>query len=113
MISSIWHVMWTQHLGQKLSKENLLIWQICCQKNEVLGGSGQAMSDGSIVELITKGGHTYFAPAKENDAKINNVRKWDAAFRVYAAIYSEANPSTQNLAVRIHDPQGGIQFCVG
>ena len=62
-------------------------------KERGLGGSGQAMSDGSILELITKGGHTYFAPAKENDAKINNVCKWDAAFHVYAAIYSEANPT--------------------
>ena len=42
------------------------------------------------MELVNKDGMTFFVPAKE--MKINNVRKWEQAFRVYGAIYSEANP---------------------
>ena len=45
------------------------------------------------MELVSWGGHTFFAPAWDKDQKINNVCKWDTAFRVYAAVYSEANPS--------------------
>ena len=46
------------------------------------------------IELVRNNGQTYYIPAKPkaND-KINNVKKWDEAFRVYAAIYSEANPT--------------------
>ena len=44
------------------------------------------------MELINKDGQTYFVPY-DRDAKISNVRKWEQAFRIYAAIYSAANPS--------------------
>ena len=46
----------------------------------------------NVMELVSRGGQTYFAPARDR-AKINNVRKWDQAFRIYVAIYSEANLS--------------------
>ena len=36
------------------------------------------------------GGHTYFHPVK--DTQIMGLRKWEQAFRVYAAIYTECNP---------------------
>ena len=52
--------------------------------------------DESKVELISKGDHTYFKPVKET--QINGLRKWELAFRVYAAIYSQAQP---NRAVEI------------
>ena len=35
---------------------------------------------------------TFLAPAQDKDSRINGIRKWDQAFRVYAAIYCEANP---------------------
>ena len=44
----------------------------------------------SKVELVTQGGHTYFKPIK--DTQIHGLRKWEQAFRVYAAIYTDANP---------------------
>ena len=47
----------------------------------------------SRMGLFTKDGLTYFAPTIEKDIKITNVRRWEQAFRVYAAIYSKANPS--------------------
>ena len=42
------------------------------------------------LELINKDGMTYVVPAKE--AKISSIRRWEQAFRIYAAIYSAANP---------------------
>ena len=47
-------------------------------------------NDGRM-ELVNRDGYTYFVPAADKD-KINGVRKWEQAFRVYAAIYSKANP---------------------
>ena len=44
------------------------------------------------LELVNRGGCTYFVPA-DRDVKINNIRRWEQAFRVYATIYSGANPS--------------------
>ena len=46
--------------------------------------------DESKVELVSKGGHTFFKPIRET--QINGLRKWEQAFRVYAAIYTDANP---------------------
>ena len=46
------------------------------------------------IEVIRKDGATYVLPnngAKES--RITNVRRWEQAFRVYAAVYSEVNPS--------------------
>ena len=38
-----------------------------------------------------KGNDTFLAPV-DKDRKINNVRKWDQAFRIYSTIYCRANP---------------------
>ena len=43
------------------------------------------------VDLVHKDGQTYFR-AHEKDNKITGIRKWEQAFRVYAAVYSMANP---------------------
>ena len=43
------------------------------------------------LELVSKQGRAFIAPA-EDLAKINGVRKWEQAFRIYATIYSQANP---------------------
>ena len=44
------------------------------------------------MELVYREGRSYFVPAAV-DTKISNIRRWEQAFRVYTAIYSEANPS--------------------
>ena len=46
----------------------------------------------NVMELISRGGSTYFAP-KGNEVKINGIRKWEQAFRIYAAVYTKANPN--------------------
>ena len=48
--------------------------------------------DDHCMELVNRDGATFFIPASDKDNKITNVRKWEQAFRVYAAIYSRANP---------------------
>ena len=51
--------------------------------------------DRKLVQLITKDGHTYLSPAQDSrggGGGITSIRKWEHAFRTYAAIYTEANP---------------------
>ena len=56
-----------------------------------MGGVAAAQNTESKVELVSKDGHTYFRPVRES--QINGLRKWEQAFRIYAAIYTNANPS--------------------
>ena len=51
----------------------------------------QTQGDGRL-EWVSKDGMTFLAPAQDRDYKISNIKKWDQAFRVYAAIYCNANP---------------------
>ena len=45
------------------------------------------------LEFIMKEGQTYLAPAGgDREPKVNGIWRWEQAFRVYAAIYSKANP---------------------
>ena len=44
------------------------------------------------MDLVFRNGRSYFVPAV-SDNRIMGVRRWEQAFRVYAAIYSEANLS--------------------
>ena len=50
--------------------------------------------DGEKVEMLNKEGKTFCSLSvnAEETVKIQNVRKWEQAFRVYATIYSQANP---------------------
>ena len=49
------------------------------------------MTDDKKLQLYYCNGESYWAPA-DREYKINRIRKWKQAFRVYAAIYCEANP---------------------
>ena len=48
--------------------------------------------DDNRVQLIMKGGSTYFVPASDNSNGINSLVKWDQAFRVFSDIYCKAHP---------------------
>ena len=53
-----------------------------------LGGNGDHR-----MELVNRDGFSYFVPVSDRElGKISGVHKWEQAFRVYAAIYSRANP---------------------
>ena len=45
-----------------------------------------------LYQLITQGTNNYIDPPSVKNRKINNIRKWDQAFRVFAATYTHANP---------------------
>ena len=53
--------------------------------------SRKIVSDDRL-ELVNRDGNTFFVPASSRESGITNVRKWEQAFRIYAAIYSRANP---------------------
>ena len=61
-------------------------------KEKSMGGRMLSEDDG-LFKFGVKEGHPYVAPANDgNHSRINGIKKWDQAFRVYAAIYTEANP---------------------
>ena len=51
----------------------------------------QMLKEDNVMQFHYRDGNAYWAPAN-SDKCISNVRKWEQAFRLYAAIYSEANP---------------------
>ena len=69
--------------GQYVELEKLLVKERPFSRHSAEGRMG----------LYTKNGLTYFAPVEERDLKITNVRRWEQAFRIYAALYSKAHPS--------------------
>ena len=47
-----------------------------------------------LFNLIAQGTSSFLEPPSTNKSeKINSIRKWDQVFRVYAAIYTNANPN--------------------
>ena len=54
-------------------------------------GFGRNFADENRMEWVHKEGCTYLAPVKR-ESRINGIRKWEQAFRVYATIYCTANP---------------------
>ena len=49
--------------------------------------------DDDRLEFVNRDGHTFLAPVQDREVKINGIRKWEQAFRVYAAIFCKANPA--------------------
>ena len=50
------------------------------------------ISDDTRLEWVHRNGGTFLVPANDRENKINGIRHWDQAFRVYATIYCGANP---------------------
>ena len=57
------------------------------------GAVGGAPVDNTRLEWVHRDGQTFLAPVQNKGSNISNVRKWEQAFRIYAAIYSGANPA--------------------
>ena len=53
--------------------------------------NGYSMHDDSRLGIFHQDGETFYAPLKK-DSGITSLKKWDAAFRIYATIYTKANP---------------------
>ena len=77
-------------LRTKIARGEFIDFEKLLPKDKGGGGGNIASADESKVELVSKDGHTYFKPVKE--CQINGLRRWEQAFHVYAAIYTEANP---------------------
>ena len=43
------------------------------------------------MQLVMKGGNTFFIPASDNVTVISNIQRWDQAFRVFSEIYCRQN----------------------
>ena len=41
------------------------------------GAHSYTSTEDNVMELVSKGGHTFFVPARDRDNKINNIKKWD------------------------------------
>ena len=78
-------------LKAKIEKGEFIDLERLLPKNRSLG-RGQDDLNKQLFQLITQGTNTYLDPPAVKNGKINSVKKWDQAFRVYAAIYTRANP---------------------
>ena len=47
--------------------------------------------DDQKLELVNRGGHTFFVPA-ERESSITNFHKWEQAFRAYSNIHTQEHP---------------------
>ena len=65
------------------------------------------------LKIVSKGGQQYLTP-QVSEKRINGIRKWDQAFRIYATIYSEANPSRASEVLQyiqiIHTAAGSYSW---
>ena len=74
-------------LKQRIQKGEFIELEILIPKNR-----GQLLrEDQRLQQFVMKNGATYWAPP-EKEFKISNLKKWEQAFRVYAAIYCQSNP---------------------
>ena len=44
------------------------------------------------MQLVNKDGQSYFVPSVDRETRIDCIKKWEQAFRVYTTIYCKANP---------------------
>ena len=49
-------------------------------------------SDEGRLEWVFKDGQTFLTPVNQKNGKINSIRKWEQAFRIYATIFCGAHP---------------------
>ena len=77
-----------QSVKDKICRGEFVELERLIQKDRFKRPSG----GGDKLELVHRDGSTFFQASNMNENKITNVRKWEQAFRIYAAIYSAANP---------------------
>ena len=53
----------------------------------------QGPKEESRMQLVNRDGVSYFVPSIDKDTKIDSIKKWEQAFRVYTTIYCKANPT--------------------
>ena len=78
------------NIKEKIGRGEFINLECLLPKDKTGAGGNIAPHEDSRVEIVSRNGHTYFKPVKEN--QITGLRHWEQAFRVYAAIYTEINP---------------------
>ena len=77
-----------QALREKISKGSFVELDKLIQKKTMLEPNNE-----NRLQLVNKEGMSYFVPHVDRESKIDNIKKWEQAFRVYTTIYCEANPT--------------------
>ena len=77
------------NLRSKIEKGEFVVLDKLLPKNHL----SHKLEDDNRMEIVNRDRMTYFVPASDCDNTINGIKKWDQAFRVYAAIYCKCNPS--------------------
>ena len=78
-------------LIEKIQRGEYVDLEKLVKKNRTSGLDADPKDMG--LDVITKDGHTYLTTRTDKSNTINNIKKWEQAFRVYAAVYSGANPT--------------------
>ena len=77
-------------LRQKIGRGEFVDLERLLPKSRAQTMAGTADDD---IQVIRKDGSKFILPGGDSkDNRINNIRRWEQAFRVYAAVYSEINP---------------------
>ena len=81
------------NLRQKIERGEFVDLERLLPGDRTLGrpGSGDDLNR-QLFQLISQGTGNYLEPPVPKTGKINSVQKWEQAFRVFAAIYTNANP---------------------
>ena len=77
-----------ESLTKKIEAGEYVNFAKLIQKDKLL------IEDETRLELVNRGGVSYWVPLVDRDnVEINNIGKWDQAFRVFSKIYTRANPA--------------------
>ena len=76
----------------KIERGEFVDLECLLPREKSLGRAGNDGLNRQLFQLITQGTSNYLEPPMPKTGKINSIRKWDQAFRVFAAIYTHANP---------------------
>ena len=78
-----------QSLRAKIEKGEFVELERLLPNDRAAGG--MSMNQENRLGLVHEGGEMFLAPAKKLN-RINSVRRWDDAFRIYATIFTQSNP---------------------
>ena len=79
-------------LRSKIERGEFIDLERLLPRDRSLGRSGADELNKQLYQLITQGTGNFLEPPVVKNGKIGNIKRWDQAFRVYAAIYTHANP---------------------
>ena len=82
-------------LGEKIYKGEYVDFSRLLPKDKVFHDDGR-------LEIVNRGGQTYFVPMMErdNNATISNFSKWEQAFGVYSNLFFQANPGRSSELIQ-------------